>query len=65
MPYNNSKTLITGGRLNTSHLPVMSVLVVPQKTLRQQVQERPFAEAKVNHGLRYARMPGIRKMREL
>ena len=31
---------------------------------RKQTIERSFAEAKVNHGLRYARMLGIRNMRE-
>ena len=31
---------------------------------RKQSIERSFAEAKVNHGLRYARMLGIRNMRE-
>ena len=32
--------------------------------LRKETIERSFAEAKVNHGLRYARMLGIRNMRE-
>lgn len=31
---------------------------------RKQTIERSFAEAKVNHGLRFARMLGIRNMRE-
>ena len=31
---------------------------------RRQTIERSFAEAKVNHGLRYARMLGIQNMRE-
>ena len=31
---------------------------------RKQTIERSFAEAKVNHGLRYARMLGIKNMRE-
>ena len=31
---------------------------------RKETIERSFAEAKVNHGLRYARMLGIRNMRE-
>ena len=31
---------------------------------RKQTIERSFAEAKVNHGLRYARMLGIQNMRE-
>ncbi len=31
---------------------------------RKQTIERSFAEAKENHGLRYARMLGIRNMRE-
>ena len=31
---------------------------------RKETIERSFAEAKVNHGLRYARMPGIQNMRE-
>ena len=31
---------------------------------RKQTIERSFAEAKDNHGLRYARMLGIRNMRE-
>ena len=31
---------------------------------RKQTIERSFAEAKENHGLRYARMPGIQNMRE-
>ena len=33
-------------------------------TWRKETIERYFAEAKQNHGLRYARMPGIRNMRE-
>jgi len=33
-------------------------------TWRGQTIERSFAEAKVNHGLRFARMLGIRNMRE-
>ena len=31
---------------------------------RKETIERSFAEAKENHGLRYARMLGIRNMRE-
>ena len=31
---------------------------------RKETIERSFAEAKVNHGLRFARMLGIRNMRE-
>ena len=31
---------------------------------RKETIERSFAEAKVNHGLRYARMLGIKNMRE-
>ena len=31
---------------------------------RKQTIERSFAEAKVNHGLRYARMLGMQNMRE-
>ena len=31
---------------------------------RKETIERSFAEAKVNHGLRYARMLGIQNMRE-
>ena len=31
---------------------------------RKEAVERSFAQAKVNHGLRYVRMPGIRNVRE-
>ncbi|MBQ7180594.1 MAG: transposase, partial [Bacteroidaceae bacterium] len=39
---------------------------MPQNNVknRKETIERSFAEAKVNHTLRHARMPGIQNMRE-